>query len=142
MAVAYERREPPAPPERIAELERRLGRSLPAAYRDYLAEVDGGRLANNDEAVNSVYGVGDVPDWASLWKKLDVFGDRVPAWLLPVADNAFGDLLCLSLRDGDAGSVWFWDHEEEAEEDEPLTTANLTFKAGSWPDFLASLQAE
>lgn len=140
MTVGYLRQEPPAPPERVAELEQRLRRPLPAAYRRYLTENDGGRLDDNHDAVQSVFGVGEVPDWANLWKKLDVYRGRVPEWLLPVANDEYGNLFCLSLRASDEGSVWFWDHEEEADEGEPPAEDNLTFKAETWPRFLASLR--
>jgi hypothetical protein len=100
---------------------------LPPAYRAYLAEHDGGRLDDNDDAVKMVFGVGDVPEWASIWEALDTYSGRVPDWLLPVADDEYGNLFCISLRDTDRGSVWFWDHEQEAGD-------------GSWPSVLASLR--
>ncbi|PSL55850.1 SMI1/KNR4 family protein SUKH-1 [Saccharothrix carnea] len=141
MTVGYRRQEPSPPPGRIAELERRIGRPLPAAYRDYLAGTDGGRLEDNHEAVQTIFGIGEVPDWANLWRKLDVYRGRVPEWLLPVANDEYGNLFCVSLRDSDMGAVWFWDHEEEADEGEPPAEDNLTFKAETWPGFLASLRA-
>ena len=140
MAVAYRHREPPASPEQIARLEERLGRALPADYRDYLLAQDGGRLASNDRAVDTIFGLGDVPDWASMWDKLDVLKDRMPSWLVPVADDAYGNLYAVSLRPSDFGSVWFWDHEEEADEGQPPSEENISFKAGSWTAFLERLQ--
>jgi hypothetical protein len=140
MAVAYRHRLPPAPPEHIERLQQRLGRPLPAAYLDYLGHQDGGQLADNTEVVNIIFGLGDVPDWANLWHKLETFHDRIPAWLLLVAQDAFGNLFALSLRDQDLGSVWFWDHEEEADEGEPPTEDNLTLKAPDWQTFLDSLR--
>jgi len=140
MAVAYRHREPPASPEQIVRLEERLGRALPADYRDYLLAQDGGRLASNDRAVDTIFGLGDVPDWASMWDKLDVLKDRMPSWLVPVADDAYGNLYAVSLRPSDFGSVWFWDHEEEADEGQPPSEENISFKAGSWTAFLERLQ--
>ncbi len=140
MAVAYRHREPPSSPEQIARLEERLGRALPADYRDYLLAQDGGRLASNDGAVDTIFGLGDVPDWASMWDKLDVLKDRMPSWLVPVADDAYGNLYAVSLRPSDFGSVWFWDHEEEADEGQPPSEENISFKAGSWTAFLERLQ--
>jgi cell wall assembly regulator SMI1 len=141
MAVAYDHREPPASPELIAQLEARIGHALPDDYRAYLLGQDGGRLDSNDGAVNTVFGLGDVPDWASMWAVLDTYRGRVPAWLLPVADDEYGNLYAISLRPGDFGSVWFWDHEEEADEGEPPSEENLTWKSGSWVGFLQGLAA-
>ena len=71
MSVGYYRRQPPATPEQIEELQRRIGEPLPASYRAYLAEQDGGRLDNNNQAVNTIFGLGDLPDDDSLWEQLD-----------------------------------------------------------------------
>src|SRR5438045_1042548 len=116
MTVEYLRREPPASPQLVERLEQQLGRRLPESYRDYLLKQDGGRLRSNDAGVNTIFGLGEVPDWASMWRVLKTFHDRVPAWLLPVARDEVGNLYAISLRDEDLGSVWFWDHEEEADE--------------------------
>lgn len=140
MSVGYRREAGPAPEEDIERLERRAGRPLPAAYRDYLRQHDGGRLVDNSEAVNEIFGVGpDAPKWANMWQKLDVYADRVPSWLLPVASDAAGNLFAVSLRDQDHGSVWLWDHEREADEDEPPNETNLQRKAPDWRTFLESL---
>jgi len=140
MTVGYLRQEPPATPELIERLERRIGTRLPAGYHGYLLRQDGGRLASNSGAVNTVYGLGDVPDWASMWDALDVYAGRVPRWLLPVAEDEYGNLFAVSLREQDNGSVWFWDHEEEADEGEPPREDNLTYRADDWPSFLAGLE--
>ncbi|BCJ70026.1 SMI1/KNR4 family protein [Polymorphospora rubra] len=139
MSAIYREQEPPAPSDRLDLLERRLGRPLPADYRRYLTESDGGWLADNTGAVKNIFGVGDVPDSASLWEVLDVYRHRVPAWLLPVADDEYGNLICLSLRDTDLGTVWFWDHEEEAGDGAPAED-NIAVRAGSWEQFLETLR--
>jgi hypothetical protein len=141
VTVGYSRQAPPAPAEAISRLEAKTGKPLPAAYQSYLRQQDGGRLEDNALAVSEVFGIGpDAPDWANLWRKLKTFSGRVPGWLLPVASDAFGNLFALSLRDNDYGSVWFWDHELEADEDEPATEDNLTYQAADWLTFLSSLK--
>jgi hypothetical protein len=138
MAVAYLERRSPVSELLLERLERRVGRALPADYRSYLVRQDGGQLSDNSEAIRDVFGLGEVPEFASLWHSLEVYEDRVPYWLLPVASDLSGNLFAVSLRDEDNGSLWFWDHEEEADEDEPPTEANI--KAPDWPTFLGSLQ--
>jgi hypothetical protein len=76
-----------------------------------------------------------------MWENLDVYNGRVPSWLLPVADDEYGNLYAVSLRSHDLGSVWFWDHEEEADEGEAPSEENISRKAGSWGEFLQGLQA-
>jgi hypothetical protein len=140
MTVGYRIRCGPVPETAVEELERRLGRVLPPAYRAYLRQQNGGWLEDNNEAVKIVFGVGADPSALDLWRKLDVFAGRVPSWLLPVAQDEYGNLFCVSLRDADLGSVWFWDHEEEADEGEPPTEDNLTRRDDDWTAFLASLR--
>jgi cell wall assembly regulator SMI1 len=140
MVVQYLRRQPPAAPELVERLEQRIGRRLPTSYRDYLLRQDGGWLESNDAAVKTIFGVGNVKDSASMWRALETFDERVPAWLLPVARDEYGNLFAVSLRDEDLGSVWFWNHEEEADEDEPPVEENLELKAPDWPGFLSSLR--
>jgi cell wall assembly regulator SMI1 len=139
MAVAYRRREPPASPELIHRLEQRIDAPLPHSYRVYLTEQDGGRLADNSEAAKTVFGLGNVPDWANIWDKLDTYQGRVPPWLLPIAQDEYGNLFAISLRSQDNGSVWYWDHEEEANEGEPPSNDNIQYKAPDWPTFLDQL---
>lgn len=42
--------------------------------------------------------------------------------------------------DGDAGAVYFWDHEAESEEDEPPSRANLHRLADSFDQYLRQLR--
>jgi cell wall assembly regulator SMI1 len=139
VSVPYIRREPPAPADKVEALERRIGRRLPSDYRGYLLAQDGGRLANNHETLNTIYGVGDVPEWAEIWFALDTWDEAVPG-LLPVAYDSFSNQYCISLRDEDEGSVWFVHHEAEEDDNGTVAPIEVTRKAASWSGFLASLQ--
>src|SRR5438874_7483524 len=140
MSVSYRLQPPPTSLDLIVRLEQRIGQPLPAAYRDYLLSQDGGWLAPNDEALKVVFGLGDVPNELSMWRKLDTFDSRLPAWLLPVAQDAYGNLYAISLRDQDRGSVWFWDHEEEADEGEPPSEDNIELRAPDWRTFIEGIR--
>lgn len=132
MTVTYVHRFPPAAEGSVVQLEERIGHRLPPAYRDYLREQGGGRVENNAEALNTILGIGDLPDWADIEYVLDLTQEMVPSWLFPVARDEYGNLYCLSLRDEDSGAVWFWNHEEE--------DGNLTLKAPDWCTFLESVE--
>ena len=79
-------------------------------------------------------------------KNGDVLGERirmaerVPSLFLPIAEAEGGNLVCLSLREKDYGAVWFWDHEEEAEEGAEPTYRNLYVISDSFKKFWGSLQ--
>src|SRR5262249_55045792 len=84
----------------------------------------------------------DLPDYASMAHALELYRDqdRVPVWLLPVADDSFSNLFALSVREKDRGTVWFWDHENEADEGEPPAEGNIRPVARDWRAFLDSLE--
>jgi hypothetical protein len=143
MAVRFSETEPPASEASIRRLEQRIGQPLPPAYREFLRQHDGGLLELNNRAVNEIFGVSDdLPDYASMAHALELYRDqdRVSAWLLPVANDSFSNLFALSLRDEDRGTVWFWDHENEADEGEPPAEDNIRPVAPDWHSFLDSLE--
>jgi hypothetical protein len=121
VTIELEEPRPPAPPDALAETERRLaelGRPLPPAYRAFLAEQDGGRPVRNTFAfaqgdreqssrVASFFGVLAAPD-GDLVEAAELGGD-LPEGLVAIAGDEFGNYVCL---DAD-GRVRFWDHEEE-----------------------------
>jgi SMI1 / KNR4 family (SUKH-1) len=139
MTVGYRLQPPPAPPQAIDRLERQVG-SLPAEYREFLARQDGGWVLDNDKALKIIYGVGeDGPEALRIWDPLELYARRVPSWLLPVAEDEYGNLFALSIRHRDRGTVWFWDHEEESSEGEPPVDDNIRQVAPDWRTFLDRL---
>jgi hypothetical protein len=140
----------PAPEEGVAAAERQLEVRIPRDYREFLLEVcNGGRPEDNvfermeDEVstgVVSFLGVGHRDDDDDMVKVYEIFKDRVPPWLLPVARAEAGNLICISIRPEDEGAVYFWDHELEAEEGESPTEENLTLLADSFRGFASALR--
>ncbi len=78
-------------------------------------------------------------EYSDLRHHVNVFRDRVPANLLPIARDPGGNLICLSIAGSDRGKVYFWDHEEEAEEGETPGYDNVYFVADSFDDLLHNL---
>ncbi|AKJ29572.1 SMI1/KNR4 family protein [Caldimonas brevitalea] len=80
------------------------------------------------------------------------YAPRMPAGLLPIADDGGGSLLCLGVAGDHAGQVYWWDHENEWDEDDyqddvgaPMPEAakwqNVYLVARSFTDWLASMRA-
>jgi hypothetical protein len=142
-----ERRDP-ASEEQVAAAERLLEVRLPEQYRRFLVEEANGarpeqNLLHDDESgagVDEYLGIDQSGD-SDLVVVYETFRDRVPSWLLPVAHAPGGNLICLSLREEDRGTVWFWDHEQEAEEGDPPREDNLTMVAESFDEFASRLVA-
>lgn len=125
-------------------MEESLGRTLPTAYATFLTEFGGGPLALNkyvgetevadDISVRRFFTVAELADPQAWWI------DRVPESFLPVADSAGGNLICLALGAESHGSVYFWDHNWEAEEDETPDMRNMTVVTTGFSDFLDNLR--
>ena len=136
----------PATEEEVTEAERLVEVRIPEDYRGFLlGECNGGRPKTNvlddDDAgvgVDEFLGVGTGGD-SDIARVYETSRDRMPSWLLPVAHAAGGNLICLSLREEDRGSVWFWDHEVEAEEGREATEENLTRVDDRFSSFVSRL---
>ena len=136
----------------IDHAEKRLGQPIPAGYREFLLKHNGGRpdpseftMAAPSEgstqigSVKSFLSINGPEETLDLDYVFNTFHQRIPARLFPVARDPGGNLICIAIEEPDAGKVYFWDHEREAEETEPPTEANLYFVADSFDAFLDKL---
>lgn len=132
-----------------AEFQKTVVLPLPDAYREFLKLHNGGRPnpssfefrnaegTSERSRVHYFFGLhsGRV---GNLKFQFENYQDRVPLGLLPVATDPFGNLILLKLIGKHDAPVFFWDHEEESEDDEPywdnIFQINLSFQ-----DFIKSL---
>jgi hypothetical protein len=108
--------------ETLKRFEDKIGVRLPESYRSFLLKYNGADVEQKifnitaeegDSILHYVFGLHNGPDY----RRLDV----VAAWfmaqesgvMLPVAEDAGGNLICIGLAGGDFGRVFFWDHEKE-----------------------------
>ena len=71
-----------------------------------------------------------------------MFRDRVPARFLPIASDLIGDVICISTSGEDAGTIYLWDHELEADPgqgEQPDTVDNVVLIADGFDEFLDGL---
>lgn len=121
----------PARPGVVDALESSLGVQLPAPVRELLTDVsNGGEVepvglkSAADVGVVAVLGVGR-GDHLDLEARLARYEDgRLPDGLVPVADADGGNLVCVSVRADDSGTVWFWDHERELPDESVVQVAS------------------
>lgn len=120
----------PTTPQSVGALESRLGTQLPRSFRNLLVEVSNGGVvepvvANSDPSIGvvAVLGAarGDALDIEDRLAQLR--NGRLVAGLIPIMDAEGGNLVCLSVRQVDFGTIWFWDHERELEGDAATMTA-------------------
>lgn len=140
---------PPVSADELAAAQQRLaglGHRIPPSYEAFLAEHDGGEPVRSyfsyegeggveNGLVQVFIGVAPSPD-GDLVSKAKVMADRLPPGVIVIADDPFGNHICLDGRDGRDGPVLFWDHEYEGD---PPDEANLYEIAPDLQTFLDGL---
>lgn len=149
MTISYARTGPEVSDDRLALA---VGTELPHDYRDFMLTQNGGVLTetahlHGDDSGASVRaflivddpqetGGFDIDDY------LRTYEGRYPGGFLPIAVDASSNLILLDTGYDHPGSVWFWDHEGEADENEPPRTDNITKIADTFTDFVDALTTE
>ena len=111
---------PPASEEQVAQVEAYVHAALPTPFRAFLLASNGGQpernefpieQASNRSGVRLFYSIG-ISDTDDLIREYDKFRGRVGIdWLLPVAEDSFGNRIALAISGPQYGAVFFWDHE-------------------------------
>jgi hypothetical protein len=72
---------------------------------------------------------------------LEVYDERVPADLIPIADDAFGNNICIGWKGEREGKIYFWDHEDELDENGDFVQdyRNVFLVANNLQEFLDNL---
>lgn len=107
--------------ELVQAFERQHKCKLPADYREFLLEHNGGFPTPDcvlvDESgrrtvtdVFCFFALGDERPWASVEWNLDTLAARLPKDTLPIGRDSCGNLWLIGLGGEQAGAVYFWDH--------------------------------
>jgi hypothetical protein len=139
----------PAASLAIELMESLLGFGFPGPYRLFLQKFNGGWPVpdefdfelNGDPNGSIVDGfcsldVGGNYDLENMW---NIFKARVPNKMVPIARDPGGNLILIGLAGEVEGKVYFWDHEEEADDDEEPDMTNVYLISDNFDDFLDSL---
>lgn len=129
-------------------LEAFLNIRLPDDYRDYLRTNEGStpQPANffipgeGDDSIQYFFPLLSKNKTHALPYKLKLYANRIPPELLPIGCDPGGNLIALSLKGKYRGSVYFWDHEREAEDEQQPYYDNITYLDKSFSAFVASLR--
>jgi hypothetical protein len=146
---------PPAAADEVARFEALIGHALPDDYRSFLIRCNGGFgggrfwfRGKNPEGrqveagVARIGGLRDEPHFSLLWNR-DCYAGRIPAALIWIHDDPFGNAICLGVAGEYRGRVYFWDHGNEPGEDwdgSVETAGNLTLLANSFTEYVAGLR--
>jgi hypothetical protein len=133
----------------IRNIETILGVQLPVPYKNFLLSHNGGSPKPNRFPFRNsqLDGHGQI-DFFLCIKDKDLYNlntwikrykKRVPTDLIPIAVDPGGNLICLTIRGDNQGKLYFWDHEEEADESEQPSYKNIYLIANSFNELLSSL---
>lgn len=137
-------------PEAIAQFEARRGVLLPLEYRQFLLNSNGGWPTpdvfevpgwhGRGSELGVFYGIHEDPNY-QLDRKCETFEERVPPDLIPIANDAYGNNICLGWKGKRAGKIYFWDHEDELDENGEFVQdyRNVYLLADSLQEFLDGL---
>jgi cell wall assembly regulator SMI1 len=137
----------------INQLETAIQAKFPESYKNFLLQHNGGspepcvfEYIDASETrlgcINNFLGIhsGELSNLHDYIETYKVFQKRLPDDVFPIANDPGGNLICISLAAHDTGTIYFWDHELEADEGEEPSYANLFFIARSFDDFIKSLR--
>jgi hypothetical protein len=112
---------PPLTEEALATLESKLQARLPAPYRRFLCKHNGGRPEPSyfqRFTLHTFYSVGAGAKLNDLLANQRRMRKWLPEEVIPIADDDFGNEICLAIRGKNRGKVYFWDHEGAPEIDD------------------------
>lgn len=131
--------------EALRRFEFEIGALLPEQFREFLLKHNGGKPVPSDfkisdnegnSCLHHVYGLHDGPDYSNIASNHRVFKGRIPNELLAIADDPFGNQICIGIKKKYLGRIYFWDHEEESRF---FKFKGTTLLAHTFDDFLESL---
>lgn len=132
----------------LKALEQLWGFQLPKDYRRFLLKYNGGRseksyfnfpdIPEGGSVVHTFFGIYKSENDNLLQRIIDI-GDRYPSDSFPIADDVFGNRICLIVKGRNRGQVYFWDHEMETHEGEDPNYDNMTLIAESFTEFIENL---
>lgn len=133
--------------EEVKVFEDKVGLVFPDDYKKFLIKHNGGTPSLDNfnfygkeegSTIKRFFGVTSNSKNSVDWI-LDVYEGRLPKDFLPVADDLGGNLILLDCSFEQKG-VFFWDHEEEAEEGEEPTMDNMCYLSKNFDSFLSALE--
>jgi hypothetical protein len=80
--------------------------------------------------------------YASLYKHIGMFNNRLPFSTMPIATDPFGSMFIISVESDNYGQIFLWDHEGEAANQDGYYTDNCYFVAYSFGEFLDKLAVD
>jgi ankyrin repeat protein len=128
----------------VKKFEFQIGALLPKEYRTFLLKHNGGepvpsdfKLGEDDiSGLHHIYGIFEQDNHRDILNNYNVFKGRIKKELLPIADDSFGNQICIGIKNKYIGKIYFWDHEFDGSF---FKSKAITLIANSFNNFLDSL---
>lgn len=117
MTFPFETTVRPASDQAIAAVEALLGVTVSSTIRAFYATRDGGKIepvswkGEGHIGPRGIFAIGPDPEAYEIVQTRRLIDDeRLAADLVPIAEDSFGNLICVSTT-RDPGAIYWWDHE-------------------------------
>ncbi len=154
MAIKVTETEAPLAASDLDDFERRLNITFPEEYRNFMLLHNGGRPEKSrfsyrnkpgmyaDSCVDWFLAIydGEFDNMERYFNTYKINRIRMPDELVPIAHDPGGNLICISVKGENKGTIYFWDHENESEDNEKASYRNVHFIAASHAEFIKSLK--
>lgn len=130
----------------ILKFEKNYNVSLPDEYKEFLKKNNGG-IPNDscfldDRVLNFFFGLFNNPKLEeSIEWHLNIYDDRYPSSMLPIASAGGGDLILIGIKDEYQSKIFYWFHDFEAEESGSQYFENIEFVSNSLKEFLSMISS-
>ena len=151
MSIKFDNFKVSVGPEAIELFQRFYKFKFPKPYKAFLLKQNGGtpeknifNFANGGEAsiVRGFFKINSSNSYDDLLSSIENYRNRMPNYYIPIADDTFGNNICLAIKGQNYGKVYFWDHENEVDDGETPTMDNMSLLANNFDDFLNSLYSD
>jgi len=143
MTILFTSTEPVLSNNQLIELKQKLDVDLPLDYREFLMGHNVAIPQRNiitkgtlTASITEFFGLCKSEN-SDILEVSNTFYNRVPVTVLPIARAEGGNLICLEKN---TGQIFFWDHEEEAEDGHEPTYGNMLMLASSFTEFLEQIK--
>lgn len=123
---------------KINKFEKQINYKLPEEYVKFLLEYNGGIPEKTvfvfdvdgkeeDSVIQIFYSIDNEDKLYDLFTVYEamVEDEEIQGYFLPIAEDEFGNNICIGLQNDNIGQIFFCDHEEDASEKMQFVSNNL-----------------
>lgn len=94
------------------------------------------------DTLESLYGLAESGKEYTVFEMADTYRNDFREQWLPIGASSGDNQICLCLKGGMSGEIWFWDHESDPIFNDSVVTSGLTKIANSFDEFVDMLTAQ